>query len=229
MWFERAILRVSAAAMLFCAGAYANEVISNGNFSAGLTGWTVFTTPNGTNGTGEPTVATFTPVSSPAETAVQFDVGQATGGSMDFEGGGLSQTVNLAAGMLNVSVGIGAQGGTSFNLFGGIAELLIDSQPVAGYNFGSLQAGQVVSSTLTYDALVADGPHTLAIEFLRPATSDNTTPSQYAYDFSADEFSDVPEPSSAGFFLLGIAGLAGYYKAMRGRTHLGRSARPRVI
>lgn len=233
MCFERALFRVSAAA-IFCAGAYANGVISNGNFSTGLTGWTIFTAPDGTTSAGESAVAAFTPESLPGEAAVQFDVTQATSSGMNFEGGGLSQTVSLAAAMVNGSIDVGAPGGTSFNLSGGFSDEAIDSQPVAGYNFGSLQSGQVVSSTLTVGEMVAGGSQMLGVELMLSTASPATAPFQSAsnfqsaFNFNADEFTDVPEPSTIALILFGIAGLAGC-KAMRGRTHHGRSARPRVI
>lgn len=226
MSLESATLKLIAAGILLCGPALSNDIISNGNFNAGLTGWTVFTTPNGTAGVGEPTVTSFTPPGDSPVNAVQFDAGQLSSMANDWEGAGISQTFTASGGLLDISAGIGVQGGTSFNLAGGQVNLLLDSQPVAGYSFGPVDSGQIAASTITYSQLVASGPHTLSIEFLRPYSSDSTSPFQYAFDVQAND--EVPEPSSKVLFGFGLFGLA-VYQAMRGRTQIGRSARPRVI
>lgn len=208
-------------AILLTATAHADSIISNGNFEHGLTDWTAFTTPNGTLGAGEPQVLAFSPDNVNTVNAAQFQVGQTTSGGT-LEGGGIFQNVTLPGGFIQLSADIGAQGGTSSNLFGGFAQLLIDMHPVAGYDFGALQAGEIKTATLNVDEFVASGQHTVAVEFLRPAASDSTTPYQYFYNFQADD--EAPEPSTVGLLLAGLA-----FLAMRGRSRFGRSARPRVL
>jgi hypothetical protein len=216
------------AVLLTAAAAHADSVISNGGFQQGLTNWSTFTTSNGTLGTGEPQAVAFSPDNANTYNAVKFEVGQVVQTSgVDMEGGGILQFVTLPGGMVNIQANIAAQGGTSTNLFGGYAQLLIDMQPVAGYDFGMLQQGQIKTATFTVDELVQSGQHSLGIEYWRPAGSDTTTtPYQYVYNFNAttgfDASVDAPEPSTIGLLLLGLAALA-----MRGRTRLGRSARPR--
>jgi len=224
MLFERALWLIAVGMLLSGAG-FADEVISNGNFSGGLTGWTVFTTSNGTPGAGEPSVLPFTPPGGSQGNAVQFDVGQnVADGSGDPEGAGIEQTVTASAGLLTGSVGIAEQGGTFFNIFGGIAEVLLDSQVVAAYTFNSPNPGQVQSTVLSFQKIVTDGDHTLAVAFQRPATSDITTPYEYAYGFTASD-DVVPEPSTWIPCSFGLAVVL----AARGRTKFGRSARPRVL
>jgi hypothetical protein len=178
-------------------------------------------------GTAGPQVVEFSPDTTNTYTAVQFDVGQVVQTSgVSMEGGGIMQFVTLPGGMVNIHADIAAQGGTSTNLFGGYAQLLIDMQPVAGYDFGMLQQGQIKTATFTVQDLVASGQHSLGIEYWRPAGTDGATPYQYVYNFNAsygfDASVDAPEPSTIALLLLGLAALA-----MRGRTRHGRSARPR--
>jgi len=213
--------------LLTAAAAHADSVISNGGFQQGLTNWSTFTTTNGTLGTGEPQVVAFSPDTLNTYTAVQLEVGQAVQTSgVSMEGGGILQFVTLPGGMVNIQAEIAAHGGTTTNLFGGYAQLLIDMQPVAGYDFGMLQQGQIKTATFTVQELVQSGQHSLGIEYWRPAGADTTTPYQYVYNFNAttgfDASVDAPEPSTIGLLLLGLAALA-----MRGRTRPGRSARPR--
>jgi hypothetical protein len=179
--------------------AHADSIISNGNLQQGLTGWTPFTTANGTLGPAEPQVAPFSPDGVNTYDAAQVEVGQAAQSSVvDLEGGGIFQTIALPGGGVQISVNVAAQGGTSANLYGGFAQLLIDAQPVAGYDFGALQAGEIKIATLSVDELIASGNHTIAVEFTRPATVDAGSPFQYAYQFQG--LVDAPEPST---FLIG--------------------------
>ena len=203
--------------------AHADSIISNGNFQQGLTSWTTFTTSNGTLGTGEPKVISFSPDTVSTYNAVQFQAGQLTHtSSVDLQGGGIFQTVTLPGGYIQLSADIAAQETTSTNLFGGFAQLLIDMRPVAGYDFGAMMQGEIKTASLSAYELVDSGQHTVAVEFLRPATSDGSTPFQYLYHVQGDD--TAPEPSSILLLLLGLA-----FLALRGRTRIGRSARPRDL
>ena len=66
---------VFAVGLLVPAAANA-DLISNGDFSTGLTGWTVFTTANGTTGAGLPDVVSFNTTGSGASNSAQFNVGE---------------------------------------------------------------------------------------------------------------------------------------------------------
>lgn len=194
--------------------AHADSIISNGNFQQGLTGWTSFTTANGTLGPAEPQVTSFSPDGMNTNDAAQFEVGQAAQSSVvDLEGGGIFQTIALPGGGVQISVNVAAQGGTSANLYGGFAQLLIDTQPVAGYDFGALQAGEIKVATLSVDELIASGNHTIAVEFMRPATVDAASPFQYAYQFQS--LVDAPEPTT--FLLGGLSLLLLVYCGRRNR------------
>lgn len=177
--------------------AHADGIISNANFQQGLTGWQSFATSNGTLGANEPQVVAFSPDGGAHNfDAAQFQVGQETAANAaDQEGGGIFQNVILPGGSFQLSVNIAAQGGTSANLYGGFAQLLFDSQPVAGYDFGLLQQGEIKTQTISFTDIAAAGNHSIGIEFLRPATTDSTTPFQYVYEWQAD--TETPEPDTA--------------------------------
>lgn len=194
---------------------HADSFISNGTFQQGLTGWTPFTTPGGTLGPSDPQVVAFSPDNTNFYDAAQFQVGQATPNfnPTDLQGGGIYQNVLLPTGNIQLTVDIAAVGGTSTNLYGGYAQLLIDMQPVAGYDFGALQAGQIKTAVLTVQELEAGGTHSVGIEFQRGAGADNSTPYQYAYQFEGD--TETPEPSTFGLMLTALAGCLWLYRRRR--------------
>ena len=203
--------------------AHADSVISNGNFQQGLTNWNTLTTANGTVGPFNPQIVPFSPDGVNTYNAAQLQVGQSVATTpVDEEGGGIFQNVLFTGAPVQISADIAVKGGTTANLNGGFAELLIDMQPVLGYDFGALQAGEIKTSTFTWQEIAPAGTHSIGIEFLRPATQDATTPYQYVYNvdgFTADE---VPEPSTIMLIAAGLLLLA------RSRRRVARASRPAV-
>src|SRR5215469_6911480 len=84
---------------LLCASlttASAGPILVNGDFQTGdLTGWTTFTTSNGTNGAGLPNVVSFDTTGSGASLAAHFNVGAVNVDGTE-QGGGLDQSFNIA-------------------------------------------------------------------------------------------------------------------------------------
>jgi hypothetical protein len=211
---------------LAAGSAGADSLVVNGNFTGGLTGWTTFTVPNGLLAA---SVADIVPPDPIAVPEAEF---QATRPSLnqfsDLAGAGISQDVVLPGGDINISVQIAAQGGSSANLFGGMANLLVDSKPVAGYDFGALQSGQLVSASLSYNAVLAAGEHNLGVEFVQPAGGNVVVPFEYVSEFLVDDA--VPEPGTIGFCALGVAALVLRRRALaNNRRKLKKGRRQKTI
>src|SRR5690348_10319694 len=89
-------LLIAGAAMavaLSATAAQAMQVVTNGDFSAGFTGWTTFTTANGTLGfPPDPQVTSFDVTGFGASDAAELEVGDTPNNGGTEEGGGLRQT-----------------------------------------------------------------------------------------------------------------------------------------
>ena len=205
---KKKVLALFAASLLgVVSSAYANSnLITNGGFDSGLSGWTTFTTPNGNLGSGLPIVATFDTTGSGASPAAMFQVGENsyTGA---YEGGGISQTFNVAAGgTYNFSVNVASLGGIYTNGSGGSFSILVDSSSLASWNSSSIPAGQTLRSSLVGSETLTAGNHTLSLLVERPYKEDGTTPYQYLDNVSV---AAVPEPETYAMMLAGL-GLMGF-------------------
>ena len=126
------------------------NLFANGDFETGnLSGWTQFTTANGTLGGAYPKVVSFDTDGDGTPTmSAQFSVGQVTGGSKTWEGGGIYQAVDLVAGDYDISVDIAAEGSNYGNGQAGKFELLVDGVVVDTYDFGPISANSTKRSLL---------------------------------------------------------------------------------
>ena len=187
----------------------------NGNFETGdLTGWTVFTTTNGTNGinvlnfTSLPTVTLFNTTGSGASNSAQFEVGQASGAGGPIPGGGgITQNVTLAGGILNLAVDVAAFS-LSNNASGGIFSLLLDGTTLNTFNTGSMTVNTTSRNRLTASTSVSAGLHSIGIQIMRTGGSGTgNTPYQYVDNFAisgtATNSATVPEPFTAIGSLIG--------------------------
>ncbi|MGD2181950.1 PEP-CTERM sorting domain-containing protein [Lusitaniella coriacea] len=198
----------------------------NGDFETGdLTGWTTFTTTNGTVGTGFPKVRSFdTDNDGVASNSAAFRVGQ-----VDFEesggtprGGGIFQEVSLGDGDLNISVDIATLDTIGGNYGGGIFELLFDGIVVDNFDFGFVAANVPEFSELSYIDNIIAGTYQVGIRITRPYTQNSYTPVQYVDHFqlsgSAVNAVDVPEPTSTLVFF-GISTFAtGVFRKRRQKS-----------
>jgi hypothetical protein len=158
------------------AGAY--NAVTNGDFETGnLSGWTTFTTANGTINGGN--VVSFDTSGSGTSNSAHFRAGQVVFTPGVYEGGGIYQNVVLSHATYTFFAQIAAS--ASFgNLECGRFELLLDGSTVASHSFGECSSGQTVRSTLLGTALVTTpGSHLLSVRVSRPFVTDGTTPEQY--------------------------------------------------
>jgi hypothetical protein len=186
------------------------QLLVNGTFDNSLDGWTPFTTPNGTAGTGLPTVAPFYVTGSGVSNAAEFHVGALSfppGGSRPPEGAGLYQNFIGPAGVYSLSADVAAYApnpnfeGGAFSLF--FNDRLVDSWD-ASVN-GVMSAAEVRRHRLQANVQAEQGNHSLRIKATRttmatsipPVISDENplgweTPYQYFDNLSATT------PSSGG-------------------------------
>jgi hypothetical protein len=205
-------LGVAVAALLGSAGQVSAGPLINGDFGTGnLTGWTVFTTANGTNGAGLPQVVQFDTLGTgiPVNSA-EFQVGQAAFVPGSQQGGGLFQNVILGPGSLTVSAAIAAHGVASTNAQGGVFSILFDGVPVSTHAFGLINPGQTLRFELSASLpSVTGGSHEIAIEITRPFLQNSGTPEQFFTDVTLSGSATVPEPSTLALLALGAGDLAG--------------------
>jgi hypothetical protein len=189
------------------------DVIANGNFATGdISGWTAFTTANGTTGSGLPDVVLFNTTGSGASNSAQFDVGAVRFDGTQ-QGGGLSQTINVtSAGVYTFSAAIASQDDADgqINSDAGTFSILINGIAEDSIDLGSFSsAGQILLGTLSGAVDLSTGSDTFSIEITRRFNSDLTlTPEEYVTNISLTSpvAAPVPEPSSA--ILLSIVLLA---------------------
>jgi hypothetical protein len=147
--------------------------LTNGDFETGdLSGWTSFTTPYGTLGSGFPKVAPFdTNGDGTATYSAQFSVGQLSGNT-GYQGGGISQNVYLSKGGNRITVDMIATSNDSVlgNGEGGSFEVLVDGVVVDSYDFGFVAGNTTKRHKLaTTVGIDTDGNHEFSIRITRPA------------------------------------------------------------
>ena len=198
----RRIALITLLCAFIAAPARAN-LVTNGNFEAGLSGWTVFTTTNGTVGAGMPVVELFdTNNDGTATNSAKFNVGRVDFNAGGRAGGGIYQNIFVpTAGTYQVQAYTAMldNRGTS-NQDGGLFELLFDGIVVDSFDYGTAPLNVTEYALLANMVGVGAGVHEIRIRMGRNFESGNVTPWQYI-----DDVSVVPVP---GAVLLGMLGLS---------------------
>jgi hypothetical protein len=209
---KMAVASAVVATVLFAPAASAN-LLTNGNFETGnLSGWTNFTTTNGTLGVSN--VASFNTTGGGASLGAQFGVGQVSFQSGVHLGGGIFQNINVgAAGNIDLGLDIASFAPSSFNGSGGRIALLFDGVQVDNHDFGSISGGNTERASLAASFITTAGLHELRILVTRPFTRNSSTPRQFIDNVTAigpgapPPPTQVPAPGSLALFGLGLAGL----------------------
>ena len=212
---------LAIAAMMGILGAgEAQALLINGDFETGdLTGWTTFTTANGTLGVGLPQVVVFdtTNTGAPSNSA-SFNVGQIvfqSGGPG--AGGGIFQNVNLFDGSLSISADIAVLDNVGFdNQAGGLFELLLDGVVVDSHDFGFVFLGIAEFNMLADISGITAGSHQIAIRMTRPFGSNlAVSPTQFIDNISLGGTALVPEPNAVLLFGVGTLLVGGAVRRRR--------------
>ncbi|MEO5493397.1 MAG: PEPxxWA-CTERM sorting domain-containing protein [Sphingomonas sp.] len=201
--------------------AHAGPVLTNGNFENGLTGWTSFTTANGTiaelpSVPGAPalqsaSVVSFNVKGTGASNALFLNAGKINGpyNSNPGEGGGIFQSFTTVGGTATFSADIAAfytrlSGGLGI----GLVSVLLDGVLLDSHDFGDVPGGTVtLRSTLGFTTNVSAGNHILSLQATRLFAPARGVASQYFDNVSLDVVA-VPEPATWAITLLGF-GLMG--------------------
>jgi len=210
----------AAAIILGSGAAQAATLVQNGDFATrDFTGWSFFTTANGTLGQSpNPQVSLFDVTGSGAQNAAEFDVGQVIFKLFGTaEGGGISQAITTTAGTLNFSADIAAFLGSTRNNELGIFSALLDGNVLDTVDLGPIEQPGTLRDSLNFSQTVTAGSHTLAIEVTRPFTSTfGVTPNEFVTNITASMAgAAVPEPTTWLLMLAGFGGVGGLLRRKR--------------
>jgi hypothetical protein len=214
------IAKLSCAVLIASAApAKAVEVITNGGFQSGLTGWTAYTTANGTiaatpsmPGAPQPqnaSIVSFDVTGSGASNALFLNAGKINPvyGSAPGEGGGVSQTFTTTGGLATFSADIAAftrvNGLTAF----GLMSVLLDGVVLDSFDFVGPGTSTTLHNTLDFTTTLTAGQHTLQLQATRIFAPGGGVTSQYFDNVSLDVEAAVPEPSTWAMLILGFAGV----------------------
>lgn len=211
--------------------AHAGPVLINGNFQNGLTGWTAYTTANGTiaelpSAPGAPapqtaSVVSFDTKGDGASNALFLNAGKINGpyNANPGEGGGVSQIFTTTGGIATFSADIAALYTRSSGGLGiGLLSVLLDGVVLDSHDFGDVAGGTItLRSTLGFTTNLSAGQHTLSLQATRLFAPGRGVTSQYFDNVSLD-VTAVPEPATWAMMIVGFGMTGASLRHRRRRT-----------
>ena len=160
------------------------DVLTTTDFESGtFSGWTAFSTPNGTlGGKGFPLVAVCDHAGMVSSSrCLQVQVGQLHYAPVHEvqQGGGIELTTRTVSGIIQLSARVGVtyySPNKKRNLNGGLFEWVVDDQVVAGLDVGPIEVGAAVQHQFTGKVPVTAGRHTIQLRMTRPFQSGTGQP-----------------------------------------------------
>jgi hypothetical protein len=205
---------VGAATLLSASPSQAANLVSNGDFETGLTGWSVNNPSNHSIG--------ITPVDIDGNGSLGTSNAffAQTGGGSGTQAVDLGQTVSLLAGQsysffANLAA-IASQ--FAYNANGGKVTASIGGVEIASYDFGSIQPQEKKFSTLSGMYIASTTSSALLnINFFRPYLTTSDTPITYIDNIALNELppdpTSVPEPTPImGLLAFGVMGASSALK-----------------
>jgi hypothetical protein len=219
----REIAKLSFAVLFagYIVPAHASAVLTNGDFEAGLTGWTSYTTSNGTiaenpslPGAPQPqsaSVVSFDVSGSGASNALFLNAGKINPpyNANPAEGGGVLQTFMTTGGVATFTADVAALYTRTSGAIGlGLMSVLLDGVVLDTFDFGGVSAGPAtLRGDLDFTTFLSAGQHTLSLQAMRLFAPGRGVASQYFDNVSLDVTAAVPEPSTWAMMILGFVGL----------------------
>ena len=208
---------VAAFAVSAIGAAHAGPILTNGNFENGLTGWTSYTTANGTiaelpSAPGAPapqsaSVVSFNTKGTGASNALFLNAGKINGpyNASPGEGGGIFQSFTTVGGAATFSADIAAfYTRTSGGLGIGLLSVLLDGVVLDSHDFGDVAGGPItLRSTLAFTTNLSAGSHILSLQATRLFAPGRGVTSQY-FDNVSFDVAAVPEPATWALMIVGF-------------------------